>query len=102
MWTLYNKAKSYSRLPSEILRLGDEWMAYQFDNAATLFGSTVENALMERQNTGTEKRPKWEAKYSLAQLLDDDFRLPAPPRAEKPKSGIEALKALVGVKVWKG
>lgn len=100
MWTLYNKATTYSRLPSELLRLGDEWMAYQFDNAVTLFGVTVENALQERQNVGTKKEPQWEPKYTLAQLLDDGFRLPAPERPAK-QEGVKGLMAMKGVKVWK-
>lgn len=102
MWSLYNKAKTYSKLPSQILRLEDEWTAYQFDNAVNYLGITVENALLERQNVGTEKEPKYEPKYTLEQLLDDKFRLPRPVK-EKPTSGIDQLKALVGkgVKLFK-
>lgn len=80
----------------------DPWTALQFDNAVALVGITIENASQELTNTGSEKQPKWEPKYSMAQLLDDDFRLPAPPRAEKPRSGIEGLRGLPGVKIWKG
>ena len=80
----------------------DPWVALQFDNAVALVGITLENAVQELHNVGTEKQPKWEPKYTVGQLLDDDFRLPAPPKAAKPKRGIEALKALVGVKVWRG
>ncbi|TXH53013.1 MAG: hypothetical protein E6Q97_14400 [Desulfurellales bacterium] len=79
--------------------VADPWTALQLDNAVALVGITLENASQELRNAGSEKQPKWEPKYTMNQLLDDDFRLPAPP---KPKSGIEALKALVGVKVWKG
>lgn len=99
MWTLYTKATTYSRLPSEILRLDDEWMAYQFDNAVTLFGTVIENALLERQNTGTTKEPKWESKYTLTELLDSDFRLPRPERPAQPESGIKGLMTMKGVKV---
>lgn len=80
----------------------DPWTALQFDNTVALVGITIENASQELRNAGTEKQPKWEPKYSLAQLLDDVFRLPAPPKPEKPKGGIEGLKGLAGVKVWKG
>jgi len=64
-------------------------------------GVVLENASQEQHNVGTEKQPKWEPKYTMAQLLDPAFRLPAP---EKPKktSGIEALMNTKGVKVWKG
>lgn len=82
--------------------VADPWVALQFDNAVALVGITLENASHELHNTGTEKQPKWEPKYTMSQLLDDAFRLPAPPKPTKPQSGIEALKALVGVKVWKG
>lgn len=100
MWTLYSKAKLFSRLPSELLRLDDEWMAYQFDNAVATFGIAVENALMERENRGTDKQPKWDAKYTLSQLLDDSFRLPAPAKVEKPQ-GLKGLMGMPGVKVLK-
>lgn len=95
MWSLYQKAKTFSRLPSEILRMGDEWMSWQFDNCCTLFGAVIENALQEQQNTGTEREPKWRAKYTLAQLLDDAFRLPAPV-VERPQNGIQGLLAMAG------
>ena len=82
--------------------VADPWVALQLDNAVALVGITIENASQELTNVGTKDKPDWKPKYSMAQLLDDDFRLPAPPKAEKPKSGIEALRALKGVKVWKG
>lgn len=96
MWTLYNKAKLYSRLPSELVRLEDEWTAYQFDNAVTLLGITIENALQERRNAGTAKQPDWQPKYTLRQLLDDDHRLPAPVNNEG--NGLAGLMGMAGVK----
>lgn len=75
-------------------------MAYQFDNAVTRFGDAIENALGERQNVGDEKKPQWEPKYSLSQLLDNDFRLPRPVPEEQP-SGLDGLKMLAGVKTHK-
>lgn len=100
MWTLYQKAKTYSRLPSTLLKLNDEWVAYQLDSAVTLFGTVIENALQERQNVGNDKSPAWEQKYTLLQLLADDFRLPAPAKVDKPQ-GIRGLMGLPGVKVLK-
>jgi len=100
MWTLYQKAKLFSRLPSELLRIGDEWIAYQFDNAVALLGTVIENESQRQHNVGSEREPKWETKYSLAQLLDDDFRLPAPERASKPQ-GLAGLMNMPGVKVVK-
>lgn len=103
MWSLYNKAKTYSRLPSELLRLGDEWMAYQFDNAVHMFGVAIENALYERVNVGSDKAPKYEPKYTLHQLLDQEFRLPAPQKPQKAQGGgLAALMGMKGVKVFKG
>jgi hypothetical protein len=64
-------------------------------------GVVLENASQEQHNVGTEKQPKWEAKYTMAQLLDPDFRLPAPVKPKK-MSGIESLMNTKGVKVWKG
>lgn len=97
MWTLYQKAKLFSRLPSELLRIADEWMAYQFDNAVALFGTVIENESQQRHNVGSDKEPKWEQKYSLAQLLDDDFRLPSPAEPSKPQ-GLAGLMNMPGVK----
>ena len=40
----------------------------------------IENALQERVNVGSEKQPRYEAKYSITQLLAPDFHLPQPAR----------------------
>lgn len=87
-------------MPSQLLKLDDEWLAYQLDNAVTLFGTVIENALQERRNAGSDKQPDWQQKYTLPQLLADDFRLPAPV-AERPQSGIKGLMGMPGVKVLK-
>ena len=71
------------------------------DNAVTMLGITIENALQEQQNTGTDKAPKHEQRYSLSQLLADNFRLPAPAKASKPAQGLQGLMGLPGVKVYK-
>lgn len=90
------KATKYSKLPSEIIdpeqRL-DSLTRYLADNAVTFFGLTIENALAERVNKGSEKEPKWEDKYTLAQLLDPAFRLPRPPTAkqQRQQSGLKAM-----------
>ena len=65
-----------------------------------MFGTIIENALQERQNVGTQKEPQYEQKYTLNQLLADDFRLPAPERASKPQ-GLAGLMGMPGVKVYK-
>lgn len=108
MWKAYLKLKTTHRLPSEDLDEQDSLAAWCVDDAVMWFGLTVENTLVERVNTGTEKEPKWEAKYTLAELLDPLFRVPTPqpvvPR--KPVNGLAALMALAGkkgsgVKLWR-
>lgn len=84
------------------MTIRDPWAALQFDNAVGFVGVVLENASQEQHNVGTEKAPKYEPKYTMAQLLDPDFRLPAPPKPVKAKGGIEGLMSMKGVKVWKG
>lgn len=105
VWT---KANRYHKLPSEIIdpeqRL-DSLTRYLADNAVTFFGVTIENSLAERVNNGSEKEPKWEDKYTLAQLLDPAFRLPRPLSAKekRQRSGLKALVAAFpgAVGIWK-
>jgi hypothetical protein len=85
----------------------ETWIALQFDQAVVYFGNVIENALAERQTVGVGDGQRSEAKYTLAQLLRDDFRLPAPERAtDRPAGrGVGALlKSMAGrgVKLWKG
>lgn len=61
-----------------------------------LLGVVIENALQETVNTGSDKQPKYEQKYHLAQLLADDFRLPPPPKPAKQAQGLAGLMALAG------
>lgn len=72
-------------------------MAYQLDNCCTLLGITIENALQERKNIGTEKELKYEQRYTLSELLRDDFRLPAPAKPSG-EDGLRGLMGLPGVK----
>lgn len=86
-----------------MLHIEDEWLAYQFDNAVTLFGGAIENALHERTNVGSDKQPKYEPKYTLHQLLDQTFRLPSPQKPQQAQGGgLAALMGVKGVKVFKG
>lgn len=95
MWT---KASQYHKLPSEIIDPDhklDSLTRYLADNAVTFFGITIENALQERVNNGSEKEPHWEKKYALAQVLEDDFRLPRPvSEAQKRKQVGASVKAM--------
>ena len=58
----------------------------------------MENAAQEQHNVGSEKQPKYEPRYRMAELLADDFRLPAPVVEKKP-NGIQGLMGMPGVKV---
>lgn len=84
MWSAYQALKLYHRRPSD--DLGDEAeplysiAAWCVDATVMWFGITVENLLNERVNNGTTKEAKWEAKYTLLQLLDISYKLPRPAR----------------------
>ena len=60
----------------------------------------MENASQEQHNVGSEKQPKYEPRYRMAELLAEDFRLPAPV-VEKRLQGIQGLMGMPGVKVYK-
>ena len=85
----------------------DRWAALQFDNAVTLVGAVIEDAAQEQQEVGTQKEARWQAKYHMEQLLDDDFRLPRPPTLkERERSALQGLLGWAamsgsGVKVFK-
>lgn len=81
------------------------------DRVVVAFGMTIENAAQELHNVGSKDRPEWKPKYTMAQLLDEGFRLPRPERPERPQQaqggGVGALLALAGrsggaVKVFRG
>lgn len=85
MWNLWQKAKTYSKLPSEVLRVSDQLAAWMLDNAVTWFGITIENLLDERAEVGGKSTPK----YSLARLLHEKFRLPKPVDDYIPENDIQ-------------
>lgn len=43
------------------------------DSAVTTLGVTIENAAQEQVNVGGDQSPKWQAKYSLRDLLTPGF-----------------------------
>lgn len=96
MWHLYLTAKAASARPSELAAVPDEWAAYCFDSAVAFVGLVIEGALQEMHNTGTEEKPKYEAKYTLKVLLDESFRLP-PPREET--VDFSPLQRVHGIKI---
>ncbi len=98
MWKLYTTAKTTATRPSDLVCINDRWTALQFDNAVTTVGNVLESARDEMQKTGTTDNPKWEPKYTMSQLLDDKFRLPAPPTpADRDKEMLAGLQAMAGV-----
>lgn len=74
MWALAIKAAKYGRPPSDFFEeLDDEWACYQFDNAVLLLHMALDNAMRETDDAdGGGRTPR----YTLAQLLEPDFRLP--------------------------
>jgi hypothetical protein len=92
MWTLYTLATKTGQRPSSLLGYWlDPWTAYQLDRAVVTVGIALDNASQELHNVGDEKKPKWAPRYRMEQLLDEQFRLPAP---ERPPEGVAALKAM--------
>lgn len=87
----------------------DPWTCYCFDNAILYFCTVIESALTETKKIGIAPDIEYEAKYTIDQLLDNDFRLPRPPTAKEkraqgaPGSGLKALAAAFpgAVGLWK-
>lgn len=102
MWQVYLTGKTFSQRPSNLLEITDRWIALQFDNAVAYFGTIIEGALNEQVKTGSDEKPKWEPKYRLDQLLDPDFRLPAPPtEQEKQTDAFRDFASKVGFRTIK-
>lgn len=101
MWKLGDKAERANKLPSECIPGLDEiacdWTIWMFDNAIHFFMSVMHAALSEREKIGDAKNAEWKAKYTLSQLLEDEFRLPRPisHKAKRGQTG-QQVKALFG------
>ena len=108
MWQLYSTAKTTCQRSSSLVGITDPWIALQFDNAASLVGVVIENALQETVQVGSKKEPKTERKYHMEQLLDPGFRLPPPPtKVERERAAASgflawAKRGVRGVKVIQG
>lgn len=101
MWAAWQKVKTTHKLASDDLDLEDSIAAWCVDGVVLWFGITIENALQERVNVGTEKQPKYEQRYQLAQLLDAKFTLPKPVPTSKKASdpnadGFKMLMSMAG------
>jgi hypothetical protein len=109
MWNLWQKAKTYHLLPSEIFGEDNSLAAWMLDSAVTWFGITIENALSERVKVGVGANAESRPKYTLARLLDQDFKLPRPADSAEIASGTNVWSPLLswagrknsGVKWWK-
>ena len=58
-------------------------------------GTVIENASQEMTNVGTEDKPKTAPRYHMDELLDPDFKLPAPKT--KRQRNAEGLASFVGM-----
>lgn len=96
MWMLWQQAKSYSQLPSTILRVTDPLAAWMLNTAVTWFGITIENALAERVKVQSGKEVTYHPKYTLARLLSPNFRLIRPPEDKQGSNVFAPLLAQVG------
>lgn len=79
------------RLPWPQLR--NDWAAYQFDQAVMYAGLTLEHASQEREEFGPENARESRDKYTMAQLLEPNFRLPQPGKMEGATRGIKEMAA---------
>ena len=93
MWALYQTATKTGQRPSRLLNVFDEWAAYQLDSAVVFFGTAIESLSQEMENVGNEEKPRYEPKYKLSDLLDNDFRVV--PTAQK--VDFKALEKVAGI-----
>lgn len=71
MWALYNQAKAWATRPSDLLAVGDRWLAFCLDNAVYTFGSALEMELK-----GTEGKNKKEIQNKQQRTLDKWLDMP--------------------------
>jgi len=95
VWRLYQTAKATSQRPSDLVGVSDRYAALQFDNAIMMVGSAIDNAAQETYKTGPDDRPRWERKYTMRQLLDNDFKLPLGDDEEE--GGYDAMSEVDGI-----
>lgn len=50
------------------------FVAYELDAACATFGLVIKNALQETVEVGTGSNKRWRARYTLPELLDDNFQ----------------------------
>lgn len=72
--------------------LQNDLAAYQFNSAVLFFGLTIKNASQEQEEYGPHNARFGRNKYTMTQLLDPDFRLPA-ANSQQPTAGLKAMAA---------
>jgi hypothetical protein len=77
--------------PPKPYREWNDLAAYQFDNAILFGGLVIENASQEREEYGPMNNRQSRLRYSLAQLLDPDFRLPVGGASSTSHGGIREM-----------
>lgn len=83
--------------PSSLFDDADEPLGpmarYCLDGAVVAFGVTVENALHETVELGSGKHKTRRARWTLSEILQDDFTL---PRRDEKQASIDSLKGIDG------
>ena len=90
--------------PSRLLGIRNKLAAYCLDGAVVTLGTVIENALLERVESGEGATFTSAPKYTLEQLLDPAFTLPRPPSKRMQRQQVGAqLRAMLGkgAKAWK-
>lgn len=63
MWLLYNQAKTFQQLPSDLLGFEQVWVSWMFNNAVFYLGRHADNKLSQRDDKG-------KSKYTIEQALN--------------------------------
>lgn len=104
MWSLWLRSKTYSQLPSDVWGEIEHPVfgthctlsAWMLDTAVTWFGITIENALAERVKTKMGNEVTFKPRFTLARLLDENFKLAPPPEEQTSANPWAALLGWAG------
>lgn len=107
LWNLWQKAKTYGKLPSEVFGEEDSIAAWMLDSAVTWFGIEIENLLQERDKVKMGNEVEYRPRYTLSRLLDQDFKLirqqePSPQKQENPGPGASGMSIWQPLLSWAG
>jgi hypothetical protein len=106
LWNLWRKSNLAASLPSEIFgvirsvrtieeALGAPLAAWMLDNCVLAFGTLIENALTEEDRIQVGDTTQSFKRYTLTQLLDNDFRMPQVPPEESDYSSFQGVEGIV-------